>query len=409
MGVKIRERPSGSGIYWILIDHHGKRKAKKIGTDKKTALEVAEKIAAKLTLKEFNIDTGEKKRVPTFKEYASTWLETYVKPLRRRSTYERYQLALTKHIFPAIGAIPLDQVTRGAIRALLLRHHAEGHSKSGVCILRDVCSGPFVAAIDEELISVNPVAGVLKRLNIKREKKIPIEPLTHEEVNLFLETCIREKAFREHHPFFLTAFRTGMRLGELLALEWGDVDFHGKFIRVTKSYRKGELGPTKTSRERRVDMSDHLIETLRELLIKRKREALETGKSEVVEILFHWKGKSMEQNHIRRVFKRVLQKAGLREIRLHDTRHSFASLLLTDGVTPVYVKEQLGHSSIQMTVDIYGHLIPNSNREAVNRLDFPQPSATQTQPAQNENGQVFENLPTFLSMVPKAGLEPARA
>ncbi len=86
-------------------------------------------------------------------------------------------------------------------------------------------------------------------------------------------------------------------------------------------------------------------------------------------------GKHIEKNYIRRVFKRVLKKAGLREIRLHDIRHTFASLLLSDGASPVYVKEQLGHTSIQMTVDIYGHLIPSSNREMVNRLDTPQ-SAT---------------------------------
>jgi integrase len=77
----------------------------------------------------------------------------------------------------------------------------------------------------------------------------------------------------------------------------------------------------------------------------------------------------MEQNYIRRVFKRMLIKAGLREIRLHDIRHTFASLLLNDGASPVYVKEQLGHTSIQMIVDIYGRLIPSRNREMVNRLD----------------------------------------
>ena len=88
----------------------------------------------------------------------------------------------------------------------------------------------------------------------------------------------------------------------------------------------------------------------------------------------------MEQNYIRRVFKRLLVKAELREIRLHDIRHTFASLLLSDGASPVYVKEQLGHTSIQMTVDIYGHLIPSSNRDMVNRLDS-QPAATHPQPA----------------------------
>lgn len=95
-----------------------------------------------------------------------------------------------------------------------------------------------------------------------------------------------------------------------------------------------------------------------------------------MEIIFHRKSKPMEQNHIRRVFKRVLNKAVIRDMRLHDVRHTFASLLLSQGESPVYVKEQLGHSSIQMTVDIYGHLIPSSNRGAVNRLDTPQQSAT---------------------------------
>ena len=71
-------------------------------------------------------------------------------------------------------------------------------------------------------------------------------------------------------------------------------------------------------------------------------------------------------------------------MRLHDIRHTYASLLLSRGESAVYVKEQLGHSSIQMTVDIYGHLIPSSNRGAVNQLDSPQPSATYTQPAKIE-------------------------
>ena len=77
----------------------------------------------------------------------------------------------------------------------------------------------------------------------------------------------------------------------------------------------------------------------------------------------------MEQNYIRRIYKRILSKSGLREMRLHDIRHTFASLLLSNRESPVYVKEQMGHSSIQMTVDIYGHLIPSSNRAAVNQLD----------------------------------------
>ena len=92
-----------------------------------------------------------------------------------------------------------------------------------------------------------------------------------------------------------------------------------------------------------------------------------------MEIIFHMNGSHMEQNDIRRIYKKVLTKAGIREMRLHDTRHSFASLLLSNSESPVYVKEQLGNSSIQMTVDIYGHLIPSSNRQAVNKLDTSAP------------------------------------
>ena len=88
--------------------------------------------------------------------------------------------------------------------------------------------------------------------------------------------------------------------------------------------------------------------------------------------IFQRDKKLIEQNHIRRIFKRVLTKAGIREMRIHDIRHTYASLLLSQGESPVYVKEQLGHQSIQITVDIYGHLIPSSNRGAVNRLDSPQ-------------------------------------
>ena len=92
----------------------------------------------------------------------------------------------------------------------------------------------------------------------------------------------------------------------------------------------------------------------------------------------------MEQNYIRRVFKRILAKAGLRDIRLHDTRHTYASLLLSNGESPVYVKEQLGHSSINITVDIYGHLIPSSNRAAVNKLDSLRPSAPYVRPTKSK-------------------------
>lgn len=131
-------------------------------------------------------------------------------------------------------------------------------------------------------------------------------------------------------------------------------------------------------------MSDHLTDALKQLLTKRKKEALQKGLGGPVPCIFHRNGKPMEQNFIRRIYKRILIKAGIREMRLHDIRHTYASLLLSKGASPVYVKEQLGHSSIKITVDIYGHLIPGSNRGAVNQLDSLQPSATYTQPVKKK-------------------------
>jgi integrase len=377
LAVKVRERPKGSGEWWLFIDHQGKRKAKRIGKDKKLAYEVARKVEAKLTLGDLDI-AQDKQRAPLFRDYSDFWLNGYIKSLRRQSTFERYQDVLKRHINPTLGNRPIDEITRGEIRDLLLKLNRKGLSRSSICLIRDVIGGPLSFAVDEELIPLNPASGITKKLQLRRDRKIEIEPLNTEEVKLFLESCQIHEL--EHYPFFLCAFRTGMRLGELLGLQWGDVDWHGKFIRVSRSYKLGRMTPTKTGKIRRVDMSDHLLKTLRNLHTIRKQQALKGGLGEVIDSIFHRGGKPMEQNYIRRVFKRLLVKAGLREIRLHDVRHTYASLLLSDGASPVYVKEQLGHTSIQMTVDIYGHLIPSSNRERVNRLDAQQ-SATYPQPA----------------------------
>jgi integrase len=389
MAVKVRERPKGSGEWWVFIDHQGNRKAKKIGRDKKLAQEVAKKIAAKLTLGDMGI-TEDKPIIPLFKDYAELWLHGYIKGLRRHSTFTRYQDILTRYIYPAIGGRLLSEIRRGEIRDLLLKLHRNGLSKPTIALVKDVISGPLAFAVDEELIPVNPTVGITKRLQLGRDKKSAVEPLTGDEVHLFLSTCQTKDP--GHYPFFMCAFRTGMRLGELLGLQWGDVDWHGRFIRVERSYKLGRITPTKTGKVRRVDMSDQLIEALRTLHALRKREALKGGQGEVKEVIFHRNGKHMEQNYIRRVFKRMLTKAGLREIRLHDIRHTFASLLLSDGASPVYVKEQLGHTSFQMTVDIYGHLIPSSNREMINRLDS-QISATPPQPTEIKKAQPIEIAP----------------
>jgi len=363
-GVTVREAIRGSGVWYVFIVVNDRRKSRKIGPKQK-AEEVAARIRAKLLLGDLQL---EPKKGFTFAEYSLLWIENYIKPVRRPSTTERYESILRLYVLPIFGKKPLDKINRADVKSFLLHLHKDGISRSTLALCRDVLSGVLVQAIDDELINTNPVVGVLKMLKLERDKKIPVEPMTFEEVALFLDTCKRLQP--GYYPLFLTAFRTGMRMGEVLALEWRDIDFNGRFIRVERSFKREQVQGTKTNKARRVDMSNQLHDELDRLHTQRLQEALAKGRDYPNNIIFHHKdGGHISQNTLRGGFKRLLVKAGIRELRFHDIRHTFASLLLTNGEGVTYVKEQLGHSSIQMTVDIYGHLVPGSNRDAVNRLD----------------------------------------
>jgi len=149
-----------------------------------------------------------------------------------------------------------------------------------------------------------------------------------------------------------------------------------------------------------VDMSKDLRRALIELRDKRLLEAFMKGINDISEELVFPSpdgGILDPDNLYHRYFLPVLANAGIRKIRLHDLRHTFGSLLIQAGASIVYVKEQMGHSSIQVTVDTYGHLIPGANTSFVDRLDMvreekvattPQQSATPTQPALEEETKI---------------------
>lgn len=387
MGVTVKQKVKGKGNpWWVFINHQGKRKSKRIG-DKQAAEEVASKIREKINLKEFKIDDD--KALPMFKEYADKWLVGYIGVMRRESTRERYQGILDKHIYPVFSEKRLDQITKGDIRDLLTSQISERYSRSTVTLSKDVISGVFNYALDEEILTSNPCMGITKRMDFSRKKNKPeIEPLNREELTLYLNTC--HENYPEFYPFFLCLARTGLRLGEAIAIQFSDIDFNSKYIWVKRSYRRGRFTAPKNGKTRKVDMSDQLTDVLKSLMTAKKKEALRSGSGEIDDLVFTQDGKIMEQNYVRKIHNRILRKAELRKIRQHDIRHSYASLLLTQGESPVYVKEQLGHHSIQMTVDIYGHLIPSSNRQAVNRLDDL--SAPSPHPASNQDTQSIENV-----------------
>ena len=218
------------------------------------------------------------------------------------------------------------------------------------------------------IIQDNPATGLSEFYKQAPTRHEEIEPLTREEVPLFLQSASRYSA--EHLALFLCAIHTGLRSGELAALQWGDLDFHGKFLTVRRNVVRGRINATKTGKIRRVDMSDALLSELSNLKRHRKEKWLSRGKNEIPEWVFtNQDGGLPDMKNLKaRHFHKCLERAGLRRIRFHDLRHTFASLLIQNGESLTYVKEQLGHSSIKMTVDVYGHLVPGANRAAVNRL-----------------------------------------
>ncbi len=367
MGVRIREKPQGSGVWWLFINHHGRRKSKMIGRDKKLAREVAEKISAKQTLGDFGIASG-KKTFPAFKELAKQWLELHIKPNMRATTYDRYSGLLKNYLYKKLASVPIDQVSRAEVIGALRWMRTKGLSRSSIEQARNVISGVCEFAIDGEYITENPCVGVMRRLGMPRCKsREPVDIFTADEVALILETC--RKMRLDFYPIFLTAFRTGMRIGEVLALRWDDVNWRNRYILVQRSFRNSRLTPTKNGKTRKVDISDQLYFALKRLSAQRKEEALKDGLGEPVSIIFHTKGDHTSQNSVRNIWRRLLTKCELNYRKLHTSRHTFASMLISNGESLAYVKELLGHHSIQITVDVYGHLLPTENRAAVNALD----------------------------------------
>jgi integrase len=147
---------------------------------------------------------------------------------------------------------------------------------------------------------------------------------------------------------------------------------------VQRNWVDGVLTTPKPGRWRKVDMSQHLTETLKTLQLERKKETLRKGWQEVPSWVFTTgKGTMVNPDNFRsRDWPKLLAKAQMRQFRIHDLRHTYASLLIQQGESLAYVKEQLGHHSIRVTVDTYGHLVPGGNRVAADRLDDPEDTAT---------------------------------
>ncbi|UCE55856.1 MAG: site-specific integrase [Desulfobacterales bacterium] len=389
MGVRVREKPKGSGEWWIFIEHQTKRKSKKIGKNKKLADEVAKKIEAKLILADFDLNPEEKPDVPTVKEYSEIFLETYSRLHHKHTTIDSYNSILDNHVLPVFGKMHLDEITRKDIKDFVIKKQNDGLSPNTVRICRAYLSSVLTQAVDDELIPVNPAASTGRYIK-KQDGKEHVNPFTWKEKTIFEKTM--QKHFPRYYPLFLCALRAGLREGELIALKTGDIDFNGGFIEVKRNCVRGRVTTPKNGKTRRVDISDQLAAVLKAHLTNRKKEALKKGWKKLPEWLFYnEEGGMIDVSNLRnRVFNKCLEKAKLRHIRIHDLRHTYATLRIQAGHNIADVSKQLGHHSIRITVDTYYHWIPGANSSEVNELDLKSaPKRTLSAPSHenpNEKG-----------------------
>lgn len=182
---------------------------------------------------------------------------------------------------------------------------------------------------------------------------------TQEEFMRFLPSVNKKKAVR---TAFLLLYWTGIRIGELLALNYGDIDFNRKMISITKSCQRIDgrdlITPPKTPKSNReVTIPSFLVETLKDYCAF-------TGIREPGKRLFLFTKSYMEHEIIRGA-----KETGVKRIRLHDLRHSHASLLVELGYQPLAIAERLGHERVETTMNTYSHLYPNKQKELAEHLD----------------------------------------
>lgn len=380
MGVTVRQKVKGRGNkWWVYVHHDGKARSKCVG-DKHAAEAVASEIRRRIKLGQFSMDPEAKaNRGPRFSDYARRYIEDYAKVTCKWSTWSGYVQILRDHLEPELGTKRMRDITRADIKRLLLKKSADGLATGTIQNIQVMVSGIFTHAYEDNVITAHP-ALKMGRYIPKRDRKASVKPLSGEQTRQVLRTC--EAEFAEWYPLMLTAFRTGMRLGELLGLGWDDLDIEGRQIEIRRGYSHMRFSTPKSRKSRLVDMSDQLAKVLAEhrtRLLERfgglptVEANLGRAGTQMVPLVFpNSKGKPTDGDSFRRrPFRMIIERSGLPKMRIHDIRHTFASLLLQQGESIYYVKEQMGHASIQMTVDTYGHLVPGSNRDAVNRLDDP--------------------------------------
>jgi len=301
----------------------------------------------------------------TVGEYMEQWLETLRVRLKDQ-TYRVWKQWIQRWT-ELLGGKLLSKLTPMDVQEAVnkLPAHLAENTKATMFTVLNLA---MKQAVQWKLLAYNPTEGV--KAPVRRQKQMTV--WNEEQVHRFLEVARGSR----YYPLFHLALATGMRLGELLGLTWEDVNLSEGVIHVSRSMVlaiKGEpvwQEPKTRNARRKIPLDPGTVEMLR---IHRKRQLEERLKAgpdwHNYNLVFTTKnGKPLNHQNVWTRFKQLAAKAGVPTIRVHDLRHTHATILLRQGVHPKVVSERLGHGRVTITLEVYSHVLPDTQKEAANAV-----------------------------------------
>ena len=292
-------------------------------------------------------------------KYMDRWLEA-IRGNVRPGTYKPYEAIVRLHIKPTLGTTKLDKLNAMQLEKLYRQKLDASLSPRRVRYIHITIRKALKDAVRLQLLARNVADAAIPPRQVKSE----IEPLTQDQMRTLLNVSRGDKL----HALYVLAVTTGMRQGELIGLQWKDVDLDGGTLRVNRSVYEGVVSPPKTNAGRRAIR----LSKLAVAALKQHRVHAATRSERISEWVFpNARGTTIgHQNLHSRSWKPLLRKAGLpHSVRFHDLRHSCISLLLANGVPVKVVSEMAGHADISVTLSVYGHVLPDMQGTAADGMD----------------------------------------
>jgi integrase len=351
--------------YYVLNfkDDNGKRKQKR-----KRGFKTKKEATEDLRTLESEIIQGTfiEASLVYFNAYIQEWLRVKQATISNQ-TASMYKDAIKNHIAQSFGEIPLSKLKPMHIQRFITDLQEKNLADSTIRRTFNIVNACLNYAVKLGDVPKN-VASVVDKPKVSR-KEMKIWGM--EQIRSFLIVSKKDRLF----GIFYLAVMTGLRQGELLGLRWSDIHFKDRTLSIYQtlehSGKRIKEGAKTKSSIRSVSLSPSTMEVLYEHKIQQENERERLGMTykEHNLVFCTQTGLPLNPRNLLRSFDRLIEKANIPKIRFHDLRHIHASLMISQNEPLKLIAERLGHSKITTTIDTYGHLLPNMQREASDRLD----------------------------------------